>query len=126
MAQVNTGELMVGLTTYFGANEAGKILDRIKADPLRAWMDDQDFGNILRWAALHVDELGKDIRDLDGPQKREVIIKWLDEMIVFDGFLEQVDGWVIEQLVGGMIDKVVAELNEKYGHKDWPKPEITK
>ena len=109
MATVDIEKLKAGLNTYFEVRpDLFRILRRVGEDPWRA-LANQDLANLLKYGARHLERMRNDI---EGPDKKGALLEWLDEILVFDGWLEQIDGWVIRMTVGKMIDKIVEELNE--------------
>jgi len=64
----NTDVIVADLAVYFGTHDAEKILARVTADPIGAWFAG-DLGNLLKYAAYHIDTMGRDAEGLLGGEK---------------------------------------------------------
>lgn len=118
MASVNTTLLIEGLKNYF-AN--GKLLELI------ARFNDGGVLNKLTTAVAIamegvkvVELLVLDIAEIDaveGREKRDALVKFLDDAIDVPWYLESVDG----PIIGIVIDATVAFLNAFFQTHDWVK-----
>ena len=69
---------------------------------------------IVMQGAAKVEEYASQAGGLTGPEKKEVLVKALDELIKLPAYLEPLDG----PAIGWMIDYIVLGLNKLFG-KDW-------
>jgi len=114
LAEVNTEHLIEGLEEYF-------LTDKMK--DLIAKMTEGGFRlnklvvavSIAMEAVVAVERLVADMAEITTPtgkEKREAVIKFIDDTVSLPFYLEPLDGIV----VGIVIDAVVRSYNIKYGH----------
>lgn len=70
------------------------------------------FEEIKKFAIEQVLWAEKNLKDSNGQLKREAVIKKLDDMIKLPAYLE----WLDNAIIGAIVDKACAKLNEYAGH----------
>lgn len=119
MASVNTDKLVAGLAKYFEIGTMAELLERAKID---FWGEMLHGGaqEIIRFAVRSVEKLAADLGSVEGKEKEDAVVNWLDDCIDLPGILDgkpvDADGRFIRPLVRAG----VKFYNDKFGHV-WPK-----
>lgn len=112
---IDTEKLQAGLASYFETSEALDLIKAIKANPGAAFATGK-VTDFIRLAVRVVEDLGRDLASLEGGDKKEVLVDWLDSVIELPFFLEWFDGKVIAMI----IDYAVEWFNAKFADHTWP------
>lgn len=113
MANVNVDKLVEGLERFFlgGENRLSRLVIQLKADGLSLDL----FGALLlegpKVLQKIVDEMDGVVK---GKEKREALVKFIDDIIELPRLLEWFDGKIIGWVVSGIVEyyKKVGKLDE--------------
>ncbi len=115
MASVNVDKLVEGLRAHFATDEIVSLIDEIQKDGV---LDKVSAGFALVKECIPiVEQLAIDLDDLDevqGKDKRDALVKFLDDCIELPFWAEPFD----DNIIGTAIDGLVWWYNHKIGH-DW-------
>jgi len=117
MVSVNTDKLLDGLKSYFSFGEIAEDIERVKANFWLALYHGDVF-DLLYKVIVQVEELAQDVVDIEGSDKKEAVVKWLDECIELPKLLDAKPFDLDGRLLAPMIDVIVEYINDHAG-KDW-------
>jgi hypothetical protein len=116
MSSIETDKLVDGLKEYFETPEMKNLIEKVFHGPFKLSKITQVIALVYE-AVIAAEKLANDIEGMGtgaGKEKKEAVVKWMEEAIHLPFYLEPFDGLAISMAV----DAIVLWFNLRIG-KNW-------